>query len=161
MHSTKSLNSYMCKRAGSFQLAKLCILNENESTNTALRPHLLNCTKSHNWRDFFPFNLNKLSRPNKWNAVQKRPRWTVCPWYLHRMPMRLPVCWVQDEKNLRNLQTYARTGQILPLKITHAKLRKILFHISFLFMTISPGTHVTIGKKVLKFTKINVHQKTQ
>lgn len=160
MHSTKSLNSYMCKRAGSFQLAKLCILNENESTNTALRPHLLNCTKSHHRRDFIPFNLNKLSRPYKWNAMQKRPRWNVCPWSLYWMPIRVPVCWVQDEKNLKNLQTYACRGQILPLKIIHAKLRKILFQVSFLFMIISAGTHVTVGKRVLKFTMLNVIQKT-
>lgn len=147
MHSTKSLNSYMCKTAGSFQLAKLCILNENESTSTGLRPHLLNCTKSHHRRDFIPFNLNKLSRPNTRNAMQKRPRWNVCPWSLYRMPMSVPVCWVQDEKSLRNLQTYAHRGQILPLKITHAKLRKILFQISFLFTAISSGTNVTVGKK--------------
>lgn len=158
MHSTESLNSYMCKRAGGFQLAKLCILNENESTNTALRPHLLNGAKSHHWRDFIPFNLNELSRPNRWNAVQKSPRWNVCPWSLYRMPMSVPACWVQDEKSLRNLQTYARRGQILPLKIIHTKFKKYSFR--FNFYSISAGTHVTVGKKVLKFTMLNVIQKT-
>lgn len=50
-------------------------------------------------------------------------------------------------------------GQLLPLKITQAKLRKILFQISFSFLTLSAATHIAVEKSSDSLTMLNYVQK--